>query len=221
MKKIIVLLVVLALAFLPARTVSAVGAQNFYLVPIEQIGSARGPEYFCWRLNPIEEPCIPSRWSMMDYGFLNNALVLAFGISQADNDALCLNANVYCFPDNIDTPASQNAKSFMETINLPSDWTTPSTTNRELLRRLAGMLQFNQRYGGTVCPGQTFLGSGGITLDTKWNALTSQQQACFNNSLASFGFPSGVTGNPSLRTLIKRGGDLWDGVPFFMGGFEF
>jgi hypothetical protein len=216
----ILIIIVLLAVFLP-RPVHAVAAQNFYFVPIEQVGSFRGPEYLCWRGNPIGEPCIVAHFAMMDYGFINNALVLIFDITQADHDALCLNADVLCFPDDIDTPASANAKAFVETVNLPSDWTTPSTTNRELLRRMAGMLQFNQRYGGTVCVGETFLGAGGITLETKWNALSQHQQDCFNNTLTSFGFPSGVQGNPSLRTLIKRGGDLWDGVPFFMGGYQF
>jgi hypothetical protein len=215
-----VLIVAMAAMSLPAQPAQALTAQQFYLVPVEQIGSTRGPEYFAWRFDD-EQGSITARWAMMDYGFLNNALLLAFDMTQADHDALCAHADVYCFPDNLDTPANTTLKSYVETINLPSDWTTPSTSNRELLRKLAGIMQFNQRYGGSICPGETFLGAGGVTLDTKWNALSAAQQACFNQTISSFGVTYTVTGNPSLRTIIKRGGDIWDGVPFILGGFEF
>lgn len=215
-----VFIAILLLCAMLVQPAQALTAQQFYLVPIEQIGNSRGPEYFFWRFDN-DAGSFRESWAMMDYGFLNNALLLAFNMTQADHDALCAHIDVYCFPSDLDTPASQALKVFVEGINIPNDWTTPSTTNRELLRKLAGIMQFNQRYGGSICPGQTFLGTGGVTLDTKWNALTAKQQTCFSNTIASFGVSYTVSGNPSLRTLIKRGGDIWDGIPFYMGGFEF
>lgn len=213
-------LILLAAMFLQPSPARALSAQQFYLVPIQTINTSyRVPSYFCSRF--VTSNCIASQWALMDYGILPNGLLLAINISQADNDALCLHADVYCFPDNLDTPASQSLKGFVEGINIPSDWTTPSTSNRELLRKLAGMMQFNQRYSGSVCPGETFLGVGGVTLDTKWNALTTHQKDCFNQTVITFGVSFTVSGNPSLRTIIKRAGDFWDGIPFYLGSFEF
>lgn len=193
--------------------------EKVYLVPIEQVGNKRGPEYFSWRFD-ANGPSINCRWSMMDYGFINNALLMAHDILPADHAALILHADVFAFPDNLDQSITDpNVSTFFETVNIPTNWLTPSTTYRQFLRYTAGMFQFNQRYGG-ISGGQSIFG-GGITLDTNWNSLSTQQKTWFNQTLASFGFLNGVTGNPKIRTLAKQAGDLWGDAPFFLGGFEF
>ena len=193
---------------------------KIYLVPIEQVGSSRGPEYFTWRFD-ANGPSINCVWSLMDYGFVNNGLLVAHDILPADHDALILHSDVYVFPDNWDAAISDKTviDALFEAINIPTDWTTPATTYRELLRTLAGMFQFNQRYGG-LSNGQSVFG-GGITLETNWNSLSAQQQSWFNQTIASFGYVYTVQGNPKLRTLAKQVGDLWGVQPFIMGGFEF
>src|SRR3990167_4693881 len=123
---------------------------RFYLLPIENSldGTGRGPKYFSWRMDP-DPPGIAGSWGMMDYGFVPYALLVAKDISQANHDALILNSDVYAFPINLDTPVSDPIiDTFFENINLPTDWLTPATTYRELMRQTAGMFQFNQRYGG-------------------------------------------------------------------------
>lgn len=220
MRKIISLFVFLAmlLAFLPVQQAQAVAPQNFYLVPVEQVGSARGPEYFRWRFDP-DPDSITARWGAADYGFLPSMLLLAFDMSQADHDALCANVDVYCFPDNIDAAITDpNIDTFFEGLNIPTNWLTPSTTYRELLRSSMGMFQYNQRFSAQC--GHTLLGEGGYTLDQRWNELTAQDQACFDAVSASFGLPS-VTGNPQLRSLVKRVDAYWQSQTFFLGGFGF
>lgn len=223
MKKnsILFCLAIIFLAVLPVQTAQAEGeALKIYLIPIEQVGNFRGPEYFAWRFDG-NGPSINCRWSMMDYGFINNALLVAHDILPADHAALILHADVYAFPDNLDQPISDKATIdvFFEAINLPTDWLTPSSTYRELLRKVAGMMQFNQRYSG-ISGGQSLFGNG-VTLDTNWNSLTAQQKTWFNDTVHSFGFPQNVNGNPKLRSLAKQAGDLWGTTPFLMGGFEF
>ena len=154
----------------------------------------------------------------MDYGFLPTCLVLAHDISQVDNDALILNADVYAFPLDLDLPVSDpSVDTFFEGIHIPTDWLTPSTSYRELLRQLAGMFQFNQRYG-EISGGESLLGT--LSLDNRLNNLSSQQRVYFDATVEHFGYPS-VGGNPTLRFLVKRAGSFWDSVPFLMGGYSF
>src|SRR3990167_3588597 len=144
---------------------------KIYLIPIEQVGSARGPEYFAWRFDS-NGPSINCRWSLMDYGFIQYALLVAHDILITDHAALILNADVYAFPDNLDLSITDKAVMdvLFESINIPTDWITPATTYRQLLRNLAGLFQFNQRYGG-ISGGQSVFG-GGVTLETNYNQMS-------------------------------------------------
>jgi hypothetical protein len=192
---------------------------KIYLVPVEQNGPNRGPEYFVWR-NDANPPSVNCRWSFMDYGFVNYALLIAHDITPADAATVSAKPDVYTFPDNLDQPINDKAviDAYFEAINLPTDWTTPATTYRELLRKVAGMMQFNQRYGGIS--GQSIFG-GGVTLETNYNQLSAQQRAWFEQTLVDFGWFQGVQGNPKMRTLAKQAGDLWGVKTFIMGGFKF
>lgn len=193
---------------------------KIYIVPVEQVGVYRGPEYFDWRFD-ANPPSINCRWNAMDYGFLPYMLLVAHDITQTDHDALILKTNVYAFPDNLDTTITDRAKldTFFEAISIPTDWLTPSSTYREFIRKMAGMFQFNQAYGG-LSNGQSLF-TGGITLESNWNNLSTQQKTWFNNTVQIIlpGAPV-VNGNPKLRTLAKQAGDLWGTKPFYLGGFE-
>ena len=222
MKKLLIVFMLLAF-LLPVQPAKA-ATVSIYLVPIEQVGNYRGPEYFKWRFD-ANGPSIDCTWSMMDYGFINYALLVALDITPADHTALVAHANVYAFPANIDAPISDRATidNYFEGINIPTDWLTPANTYRQFLRKVAGLLQLNQRYGGIAAdagvPNQSFIGNG-ITLDSNFNALSVQQRGWFNATLVSFG-GSNVKGNPKLRTILKTGTDLWGNAPFYLGGFEF
>jgi len=188
---------------------------QFYLIPISSVGNYRGPLYFKWRFGTG----IDCRWSMMDYGFLPTALVLAHDITPADDAALVLNADVYAFPTDLDAPVSDpTIDAFFEGIHIPTDWLTPSTSYRELLRQVAGMFQFNQRYAGVSGGASIF--SDSTTLDTKLVELTAQERAWLDETSESMGYPKPI-GNPSLRALVKRAGSLWGSTEFIMGGATF
>lgn len=212
------------MATMPASA-EEVTLQKFYIVPVEQVGSARGPEYFVWRFD-ANPPSIDAIWSMMDYGFMPYGLVYVADITQPDHDALILHADVYSFPDNLDAPITDpNIDLFFEAISIPSDWLTPSTTYRELLRYTAGMFQFNQAYAGISASATGQIHSifdNGRTLESNWNSLSATEKAWFNAAIQQMqpGAPS-VNGNPKLRSLAKQAGDLWGARPFYLGGFEF
>lgn len=199
-------------------------ANRFYLAPIEQVGNYRGPKYFSWRFDPDPPALIDAGWSMMDYGFLPYALILA-DVDAGQHSTLSAQADVYAFPENLDQPVTDPAiDAFFEAVNIPTDWLTPSTTYRELLRQTAGMMQFNQRYGGIYT--ERYGGNHSIfdtaTLSTRLRQMSSQEQEIFLATVESFGFdPQLVNVNSQLRLLVRQAGDFWAGMPFYMGGIEF
>jgi len=201
----------------PHEAVAQEVTVDFFLTPVEQVGIYRGPSYFQWRFGT---GTITANWSAMDYGFLSTMLILSKDIAPTDKSFLEAQSDVYTFPSDLDTPVTDPAiDTFFEGLHIPTDWLTPSTTYRELLRQLAGMFAFNQRYGG-ISGGESVFGQG-VTLETRWNSLTAQQQAWFIVTLESFGWASGVPGNQKLRSLVKSAGSIWDGTPFVLGGVEF
>ena len=194
---------------------------RFYLVPpdvVIQNGTIyRGPKYFKWRFGAG----IDCKWSPMRYGFVPTWLILARDITQIDHDALILNSDVYSFPESLDGPVNDpSIDVFFEDLNIPTDWLTPSTTWLELLRQLAGMFQFNQRYSGISKVRASIFDNA--TLDTRLRQMTDQEQAWFLAAVDSFGFDSSqVNDNSRLRLLVKRAGTYWEDKSFVMGGVEF
>ena len=203
---------------------------KLYLLPIEEVpdpGSGkpnRGPKYFRWSYDP-DPPGIDSRVALMDYGFTPYALILAKNITQVDHDALILNADVFAFPDDLDGPVNDpGVDTFFEGINLPTDWLTPATSWRELLRQTAGMFQFNQRYGGIAAheTGELHSMFDNADLGTRLRQMTAQEQSWFMATVDSFGYDSSqINHNSQLRLLVKQAGSYWEGQSFKMGGFEF
>lgn len=195
--------------------------EKLYLMPIERVITPeteyRGPLYFCWRFTQNPD-CIDTLWSPLDYGFIDEVLVYAPDIGLADNTFLLAQADVYVFDlALLDSPVVDKAilLPMFEGVNIPVDWVTPSTTYRELFRNMAGLFSFNQRYESISGGGSLF--GNGITLETRWNELTTQQQQWFNETIASFGFGFTVTGNPKLRVLARQASSLWETTPFTLG----
>ena len=195
--------------------------QGIYLVPIETIGSARGPMYFSWKYNPGGIVC---NWAMMDYGFMPSALLVAKDITEKDHAALTKYTDVFYFPDKLDGPVDQDIQEFFEGIRLPMDWLTPSTTWRELLRQVAGMFLFNQRYGGIAAieTGSCHSIFDTATLSTRLRQMTADEQRWFLATAASFGFdPAVISANSQLRQLVKTAGNYWADQTFYIGGVMF
>lgn len=202
---------------------------KLYLVPVEVVPvdatrEYRGPEYFTWRWDS-NGPSIVCHWSFMDYGFVPYGLLYTWDISQADHDALVLNADVYSFPDNLDAPvADPNIDIFFEAINIPTDWLTPATTYRELLRNTAGMFQFNQRYGGIYAEryGGWHSVFDNADLGTRLRQMTAEEQEIFLATAESFGFdPATINDNSQLRLLVRQAASYWENRTFSMGTMEF
>lgn len=194
---------------------------KFYLIPLMwvDLGAGRIPKYLKYKTHNPDG--LVFAWGLMDYGFIDVGL-LAGEVDQTIHDTLSGYADVYSFPDDLDSAITDpTIDAFLEGIDIPADWLTPSTTYRQLMRSMAGMFQFNQRYGG-ISGGETLLGGNtGITLDSNWNNLTAQQQGWFYDTLNSFGYSYTVPGNPKLRQLVKQAGDVFASQTFQIGRWSF
>jgi len=196
-------------------------ADHLYLVPVvfDDLGVGRGPQYFRWRFHAGN---VSADWAMMDYGFLPTGLVYARGLSLADEAFLAAQPDVYQWPDGagLDAPITDpDLPAFFEALYVPTDWLTPSTSYRALLRMLAGLFQFAGRFGN-LSGGAPLFGQPGVTLETNYRSTPTNWQAWFDATIASFGYPP-PPGNPRLRSLMKQVGDAWGAKPFYMGGLTF
>jgi hypothetical protein len=146
-------------------------------MPIQQLirgedTISRLPKYF---YQNVEDPPGSGNWRItrgpltsatrvptMDYGaydFLPFALVVAVDISSADHDYLVARSvvsgtepvlDVYVIPENLDQNVSSvpQTQAYFEAQDLPTNWLTASSTYREMVRRLAAVVQFSKRYRG-------------------------------------------------------------------------
>ena len=198
---------------------------GLYLIQIVTMSDGgRGPAYIRWHEEQVGPYLEGYSWAMMDYGFSPYGLVLIRDITTEDHDWLVMQDGVFSFPDDLSGPVDQDVQEFFEGIHLPTDWMTPATTWLELLRQVAGMFQFNQRYGGIAAEATGELHSifDSVTLDDRLEDMTAQEQGWFLAAVASFGYdPELVPLNAKLRQLVKMAGDYWDDQSFYLGGVEF
>lgn len=170
MKRLFAVLFSLFLVIAPVLAQEAV--VRFYIVPIEQVGIYRGPEYLPWRFDqsPVTE-LAGVRWSMKDYGLVNQAVVAA-EVDATQHAFLEAQADVWAWAENLDTSlgaADRNALGdFLEAVAIPADWLSPQDTNRTALRTVTGMFLFMQRL--TAITGQSPIDQG-LALNTQFRNL--------------------------------------------------
>lgn len=123
--------------------------QRLYVVPVEYFYQENvtyyGPRYFRWRFGT---GTLNQRGSIL-YGYIQACLVLG-DVTQAEHDALILNADVFDFPENlganIDSGDMQALRDWFEALNIPTNWLTPANTYRELIRQTGAMFRFSTNY---------------------------------------------------------------------------
>jgi hypothetical protein len=195
-------------------------AIRWYTLPIETIGTARGPKYLKWRFSP-EGLDVP--WGMMDYGLMPVCIAWA-DVSGAQHTALTANADVRHIVQhaNIDNNVGGGAvnaiRSGLEDLDIPGNWVQATDTWRQVLRGVMGMFQFAQRVHGKF--GTTLLPDG-FTLDTTWSELPQGAKDILLETAAELGIDtSGATGSTTLRQIYKAFGDAWGTKPFLISGLE-
>ena len=124
---------------------------RFYIIPIDSVqgGKYKGPKYFKWRFNPDGIAC---KWNFMQYGLMPLGIILAHDIEDADNAYLESQDDVTALPLNIDNNISAGAvpivQAELEALHIPAMWVNTTHTYRYILKIVAGLFQFAQRYKG-------------------------------------------------------------------------
>ena len=120
---------------------------RYYILPIDKRPTGhRGPKYLKWRFNPDGIDC---QWSLKDYGLIDAALIAA-DVTQAQHEVLAAESDVAALPQDIDQNDSAIAlpkvQNVLEALRIPAAWVTTDYTYRVLLRMVAGLFMFAQRY---------------------------------------------------------------------------
>lgn len=189
---------------------------RFYLVPIEIVGSARGPKYFKWRF--CQDCTLDVPRSAMDYG-LRPIMLVAADVSAEQHTFLAGQPDVTTVPANIDNNVSAAAlpavQSALEGLKVPGNWVTTGHAYREVLRAVAGLFQFAQRHHALHAE---MLVENNVNLDLTWADVPQAKRQRVQETADSLGYDtSPVTGSWTLRETLKHLADLWGESEFHFG----
>jgi|WetSurSiteA1Bulk_404760.scaffolds.fasta_scaffold22749_2 hypothetical protein len=192
------------------------------LVPLEIVnmsqGTARGPKYFRWKLDPDPVNAINVTWSLLDYGMIDYGIIVA-DLTPEQIQYLDGMSDTYVFPSNLDAIMPQGEQqeltNTLEGAYIPAQWLSGQITYREVLRITTGEMLLMQRL--TTIVGSSPL-TWGITLNTQYRNLTIEQQAAILQCYTEKGWnTSSITGNATMRQILKDASDQW-ATPIYLGG---
>lgn len=212
--------IVLTLALLLGTTRQAQAQViRYFLLPIEQVGNNRGPEYLSWRFDD-DLDSVQCLWSMKDFGNINTAIVAVDCATQAQVDDLAGRANVFAISANLDAQMTAQERSdlttYLEAQFVPAQWLA-SDTWRQATRTITGMYLFFQCT--TARTGQNPLDAG-LTLNTQFQNLPVLWQTAINDCYTALGYTVNYSANTSLRNLLKGAADQWGARPILFGFAE-
>jgi hypothetical protein len=184
-------------------------------MPIERIGSARGPKYLKWKYDTTGIDC---RWNLIDYGLIDQAIIAA-DVTNQQHTALAANSDVLAIPSNINSTltatAVTTATAYLEGIGMPAQWVTTSHTYREVLRIVAGCFLYLQRV--TAILGRSIVLTGGV-LGLQMQNIAADIRAAMQQAADEQGFDySSVTATTTVRQVLKAMADAWGDKAIYMG----
>lgn len=188
---------------------------RFYVMPIMVVGNARGPKYLKWRFFPEGIDC---QWSMKDYGLIDACLV-ACELTQAQHEQLAAEPDVAVAPLDIDQSISDIAipqvQAVLEALRIPADWLTSAYTYRQILRMVAGLFLFAQRYH--AMHNEALIDST-AQLDLRWNQIPLDRRGRITATAEELGYIySDVTNQWTVRRILKYLADQWGATPILFG----
>lgn len=156
----------------------------------------------------------------MDYGPEDDYIV-ASTVTAEQHAALIANADVLAIPQNLDANltagAVTTAQNWLEGRNIPADWVTTSLSYRQVLRIVAQMFQFAQRYQAVSNNARLF--PAGTTLATTIGKLDATTKANWQNTASSLGYSfAGINNSSTTRQALKTLGQQWGSRPIYLGG---
>jgi len=216
MKRIIL---AIACVLLVGVGVEAQMAVQFFVIPVETVGAARGPQYLPWRFDADpENSIVTNQWSCKDNG-LSPTMICAVDADQAELDTLAAKVDVFGeIPADLDsTPSAQalsDFEAFVEARAIPGQF-NPATAWREILREVLGGFFANQKYHRLT--GET-LEESGITLNTQLRNMPQATQDALGQVAGEFGYDwSEVRDTDNARTILKWFQAQWGTEPIHFG----
>jgi hypothetical protein len=162
------------------------------------------------------------QWAMMDYGHHPGCLMAA-DVTNTQRNTLSGQADVALVPVSLDTTvgsALAQTQNVLEALQVPAGWVQTTTTWREVVRSVGGLLQFAQRYAG-LTNGQDLLPAG-VNLNAAMSTVSQARRDAIQATADSFGYDtSAITGSTTIRQALKILGDQWGNAPFTLGGMVF
>lgn len=202
---------------------------HLYFIPVQRVienGEVfRGPKYLKWSRNPGG---IAVKWSMIDYGLIDVALVAA-DVTLAQHqqaydrsDVLSIdprNGTQRNLDANITEPERAALVAYLDTANnfVPMQWASTTDTRRQVIRGICGIFLFVQRV--TVLSSMA-IGDWGITLGTTWSELTDQQRGWIRDAARSLQFDADDPGpSVTVRQIIRSMANRLQERTFYLGGY--
>lgn len=183
-------------------------AIRVYIVPVVTANTGpggapcRAPDYV---------PALGVPWSAMYYGLEPVALVRA-DVDAAQHSTLAASAPITVVPANLDASvgaAVTTVEAALESWSIPGQWVASGLTYRQVLRGVATIFQFAQRFDGLH---RLRIFGGTVTLDTTVAQLPQAARDKLAAVSDSFGWDrSGVTGATTLRQLLRGAAQQWNG----------
>lgn len=195
---------------------------RYYLIPVEEIQQGaitfRGPKFFRWRFGSGTIDPVDGNGQWLDYGLRPTMLVCA-DVLAADHTFLAAQVDVTDVPLNIDNPISaaalQVVQDALENLQVPGTWVTTANTYREVLRAVAGLFSFAQRYHEMY---DEQLVENNVSLGLTWAQVPLAKRQKVQATADALGIDySPITGTWTLRQILKFLADYWQETPFDFG----
>lgn len=208
-----VVALLVSFVFIPSAVMSQEApVARFYVLPIEQVGNARGPEYLSWRFdqNPIAE-LAGIQWSMKDYGAVNTGIVAA-NVTAAQHAILAAQPGVISIPANLDEQVGAArvvaTRAAVESLQIPGDWIQDTHTYRQIARYVTGLFLYAQRVTA-ISGGQPILRLED-NLDVQFRNLPLNIRTAMIQAAAELQYDtSDILATNTLRVVLRKLADEW------------
>ena len=157
-------------------------------------------------------------WGSLDMG-AEPTFLLAADVTPAQDAAISAGAGTVAIPaaiDNIPAGAAlTQTKAALEGLNIPAGGWVDGLSYRQIVRIVACLFLFVQRWRG-LGGGRIF--GGGVTLDTTIAQLPAAAVTRLQAVADSFGYTyAGITGTSTLRDVLYTLGRQWGNQPIMLG----
>lgn len=189
---------------------------SIYVCPMIGTGTDSDPN------RPKHSDLFPT-WGAIRYSVDDETLAYFDG-DQTDLDTVDADSDCENLADvtNIDTGITNGRRGqllgFLEPKNIPAKWITTGDTPRQIVRGIAGIFLFAQRFEGLH---NSSIKTAGATLTAAWSSLSTT----FQNELLAARDDHGwtepdPTPSTSYEDFLIEAGEMFQNEPIFLGPFS-